>query len=133
MPTAFPQVPYGWADFEAMRLERCLYVDKTRFLHELEKVRYAFLFRPRRFGKSCWVSLLENYYDRNRADRFERLFADTDIGRQPTANRHRYVILRFDFSAFDDTLETLRERFETTVSSGCAARWSETGICFPNR
>ena len=113
MPNAFPQIPYGWADFEAMRLERCLYVDKTRFLHELENERYAFLIRPRRFGKSCWVSLLENYYDRNRADRFEKLFDGTDIGRQPTANRHRYVILRFDFSAFDDTLETLLERFET--------------------
>ena len=113
MPSAFPQIPYGWADFEAMRLEHCLYVDKTRFLLELEKVRYAFLIRPRRFGKSCWVSLLESYYDRNRCDRFETLFAGTDIGRQPTANRHRYVILRFDFSAFDDTLETLRERFET--------------------
>ena len=113
MATAFPQIPYGWADFEAMRLERCLYVDKTRFLHQLERERFAFLIRPRRFGKSCWVSLLESYYDRNRSDRFETLFAGTDIGRQPTVNRHRYVILRFDFSAFDDTLETLRERFET--------------------
>ena len=113
MATAFPQIPYGWADFEAMRLERCLYVDKTRFLHQLERERFAFLIRPRRFGKSCWVSLLESYYDRNRTDRFETLFAGTDIGRQPTVNRHRYVILRFDFSAFDDTLETLRERFET--------------------
>ncbi len=113
MPNTFPQIPYGWADFEAIRVERCLYVDKTRFLHELEQERFAFLIRPRRFGKSCWVSLLENYYDRNRADRFETLFADTDVGRQPTSNRHRYVILRFDFSAFDDTLETLRERFET--------------------
>ena len=113
MATAFPQIPYGWADFEAMRLERCLYVDKTRFLHQLERERFAFLIRPRRFGKSCWVSLLESYYDRNRSDRFETLFAGTEIGRQPTGNRHRYVILRFDFSAFDDTLETLRERFET--------------------
>ena len=59
------------------------------------------------------MSLLESYYDRNRADRFEALFSGTDIDRRPTANRHRYVILRFDFSAFDDTLETLRERFET--------------------
>ena len=106
MATAFPQIPYGWADFEAMRLERCLYVDKTRFLHQLERERFAFLIRPRRFGKSCWVSLLESYYDRNRTDRFETLFAGTDIGRQPTVNRHRYVILRFDFSAFDDTIET---------------------------
>ena len=112
-PRVFPQIPYGWADFEAMRTERCLYVDKTRFLHELENQRFAFLIRPRRFGKSCWVALLESYYERTRADRFEAVFAGTDIARQPTANRHRYVILRFDFSAFDDTLETLRERFET--------------------
>ena len=112
MPTAFPQIPYGWADFEALRVERCLYVDKTRFLHDLEDERYAFLIRPRRFGKSCWVSLLENYYDRNRAARFETLFAGTAVGRQPTPNRHRYVILRFDFSVIDDTPETLREHFE---------------------
>ena len=113
LSTAYPPIPYGWADFEAMRRERTLYVDKTRFLHDLEQERYAFLIRPRRFGKSCWVALLESYYDRNRADRFEAVFSGTDIARRPTPNRHRYVILRFDFSAFDDTLETLRERFET--------------------
>ena len=113
LSTAYPQIPYGWADFEAMRRERTLYVDKTRFLHELEQERFAFLIRPRRFGKSCWVALLESYYDRNRADRFEAIFGGTDIARRPTPNCHRYVILRFDFSAFDDTLETLRERFET--------------------
>jgi len=112
MATAYPQISYGWADFEAMRRERCLYVDKTRFLHELENERYAFLIRPRRFGKSCWVSLLENYYDRNAADRFDTLFAGTEIGRRPTPDRHRYVVLRFDFSVIDDTLETLREHFE---------------------
>ena len=95
-----------------MRRERTLYVDKTRFLHDLEQERYAFLIRPRRFGKSCWVSLLESYYDRTRAERFEAIFGGTDIARHPTPNRHRYVILRFDFSAFDDTLETLPERFE---------------------
>ena len=113
LSTPYPQIPYGWADFEAMRRERTLYVDKTRFLHDLEQERFAFLIRPRRFGKSCWVALLESYYDRNRADRFEAIFGGTDIARRPTPNRHRYVILRFDFSAFDDTLETLRERFET--------------------
>ena len=96
-----------------MRRERTLYVDKTRFLHDLEQERYAFLIRPRRFGKSCWVSLLESYYDRTRAGRFEAIFGGTDIARHPTPNRHRYVILRFDFSAFNDTLETLPERFET--------------------
>ena len=108
-----PTIPYGWSDFAAMRRERCLYVDKTRLVRELESERYAFLVRPRRFGKSCWVSLLESYYERSRGAQFQGTFADTDIGRQPTDNRHRYVVLRFDFSAFDDTLETLRERFET--------------------
>ena len=113
MTTTIPPIPYGWADFALIRREGALYVDKTRFLHELEDERYAFLIRPRRFGKSCWVSMLENYYDRGRAERFEELFGGTDIGDRPTANRHRYVTLRFDFSAFEDTLETLRERFET--------------------
>ena len=113
MPASYPRIPYGWADFRAIRLENRLYVDKTRFVHALEEERYVFLIRPRRFGKSCWVSLLDNYYNRTRADDFEAVFGGTDLGRQPTENRHRYVVLRFNFSAFDDTLETLRERFET--------------------
>ena len=83
-----------------------------RFLRRLEEESYAFLIRPRRFGKSLWVSVLENYYDRTRADKWHAVFDGTDIGRQPTEDRSRYVILRFNFSAFDDTLETLRERFE---------------------
>ena len=112
MSLSYPRIPYGWADFRAIRLESRLYVDKTRFLRALEDERYAFLIRPRRFGKSCWVSVLENYYDRTRADEFEALFGGTDIGRHPTENRHRYVILRFDFSAFNDALETLEREFE---------------------
>ena len=112
MPASYPRIPYGWADFRAIRLENRLYVDKTRFVHALENERYVFLIRPRRFGKSCWVSLLDNYYDRRRADEFEAVFGGTNLGQHPTENRHRYVILRFNFSAFDDTLDTLRKRFE---------------------
>ncbi len=113
MAASYPRIPYGWADFRAIRLENRLYVDKTRFVHALEEERYVFLIRPRRFGKSCWVSLLDNYYNRTRADDFEAVFSGTHLGRHPTENRHRYVVLRFNFSAFDDTLDTLRERFET--------------------
>ena len=112
MPASYPRIPYGWADFKAIRLENRLYVDKTRFVHALEEERYAFFIRPRRFGKSCWVSLLDNYYERNRADAFEAVFGDTDLGRQPTDNRHRYVVLRFNFSAFKNALETLEYHFE---------------------
>ena len=108
----YPHIPYGQSDFRRIRLNRWLYVDKTRFLRRLEQEHYAFLIRPRRFGKSLWVSLLENYYDRWWGHEFDAVFAGTDVGRDPTEARHRYVVLRFDFSAVDDKLDTLEERFE---------------------
>ena len=131
MSSTYPQIPYGWADFADMRRERTLYVDKTRFLHDLERERYAFLIRPRRFGKSCWVSLLECYYDRTRAGSFAALFAETDAGRRPTPNHNRYVVLRFDFSAFDDAPETLRERFETYCFIRLRAALERNADLFP--
>jgi len=112
MPPTYPRIPYGEADFKRIRLNRWLYVDKTRFVHALEDERYVFLIRPRRFGKSCWVSLLDNYYSRTRAAAFEAVFGGTDLGRQPTESRHRYVILRFNFSAFKNALDTLEYHFE---------------------
>ena len=112
-PLAHPRIPYGEADFRRIRRNRWLYVDKTRFLRRLEEERYAFLIRPRRFGKSLWVSLLENYYDRFWADGFAATFAGTDLGQHPTGEQSRYVTLRFNFSAVDDKLETLEREFET--------------------
>ena len=113
MPRAHPRIPYGQADFRRIRRNRWLYVDKTRFLRRLEREDYVFLIRPRRFGKSLWVSLLENYYDRWWADDFEATFAGTDIGREPTGEQSRYVTLRFNFSMVNDKLETLEREFET--------------------
>ena len=108
----YPRIPYGEADFQRIRLNHWLYVDKTRFVRRLEQERYAFLIRPRRFGKSLWISLLENYYDRFWAERFEATFAGTDVGRRPTGEQSRYVTLRFNFSMVDDKLETLEREFE---------------------
>ena len=108
----FPAIPYGLAYFKGLRREGCLYVDKTRFLHALEQERFVFFIRPRRFGKTCWLSLLASYYDRYEASDFAAVFAGTDIGRHPTPNRSRYVVLRFNFSAFNDALETLERNFE---------------------
>ena len=113
MPPAHPRIPYGEADFRRIRLNRWLYVDKTRFLRRLEEERYAFLIRPRRFGKSLWISLLENYYDRFWADDFEATFAGTDIGKDVTGEQSRHVTLRFNFSMVNDKLETLEREFET--------------------
>ena len=122
-PPAYPRIPYGEADFRRIRLNRWLYVDKTRFLRRLEQERYAFLIRPRRFGKSLWVSLLENYYDRFWADGFAATFAGTDIGQHPTGEQSRYVTLRFNFSMVNDKLETLEREFETYCRD--AACWIE--------
>ena len=111
-PPTHPRIPYGEADFRRIRLNRWLYVDKTRFLRRLEEERYAFLIRPRRFGKSLWASILENYYDRFWAEGFDATFAGTDIGGDPTGEQSRYVTLRFDFSTVNDKLETLEREFE---------------------
>ena len=108
----YPRIPYGLANFRRIRMERRLYVDKTRFLHALEQVDHAVLIRPRRFGKTCWVSVLEHYYDRTWAHEFDAVFGGTDIGRQPTEQRHRYVVLRFNFSAFKTALDGLEHHFE---------------------
>ena len=108
----YPRIPYGIADFRRIRLDGELYVDKTRFVRALEEVRYAVLIRPRRIGKSCWISLLEHYYSRSFAGEFDQVFAGTDIGRNPTEERSRYVTLRFDFSEFKNALATLEQEFE---------------------
>ena len=131
MSTTYPRIPYGEADIRRIRLKGWLYVDKTRFLRRLEDESYAFLIRPRRFGKSLWVSVLESYYDRTRADDWHAVFDGTDIGREPTEDRSRYVILRFNFSAFDDTPETLRERFEAYCARAIRRAVERNADLFP--
>ncbi len=112
MKPAYPRVPYGIGDFARIRRGGYLYVDKTRYVRRLEEQDFVFLIRPRRFGKTCWISLLEAYYDRTRADRFDAVFADTEIGADPTPNRSRYLVLRLDFSAFGSSPATLEAQFE---------------------
>ena len=113
MVTTRPRIPYGEASFRRIRLNGWLYVDKTPFVRRLEEERYVFFIRPRRFGKTCWLSLLECYYERRWAEDFDILFGGTEIGRAPTAERHRYVTLRFNFSVVNDAVATLEREFET--------------------
>lgn len=93
------------ASFPKLRENDLLYVDKTRFIKKLEDlgIRHALLMRPRRFGKSLFLSTLETYYDRNEAENFERYFAGTFIGAHPTATQGQYAILFFDLSGIDRT------------------------------
>ena len=109
---ALPRIPYGRADFRGIRLDGSLYVDKTRFVRRLEDHNYVLFIRPRRFGKTCWLSMLECYYDRNGREEFEAVFGGTDIGASPTASRSRYLVLRFNFSGMDAPPGIMEERFE---------------------
>ena len=111
-----PRIPYGRADFRGIRLDGCLYVDKTPFVRQLEVHNYVLFIRPRRFGKTCWLSLLECYYARNRQGEFDAVFRGTAIAAAPTENRSRYLVLRFDFSGIDPALDTAKARFEESCT-----------------
>ncbi len=91
--------PYGISDFDSLIAEKYYYVDRTDQIPRLEDAGKQLLFlRPRRFGKSLLLSMLENYYDLNKANRFEPLFGSLAIGRNPTAGHNRYFVLKWDFS-----------------------------------
>ena len=106
------EIPYGEADFEKIRLKDKYFIDKTRFIHILEKYEYIFLIRPRRFGKSLWLSILQSYYDIAHKDRFDFFFKGTDIGKNPTDERNSYLIMRFDFSKVKSNPQIVEESFE---------------------
>jgi hypothetical protein len=85
---AVKQVPYGISDYDIIRKGNYYYVDKTHYLEKLQKAgRYLFFIRPRRFGKSLLVSMMEAYYDIYYKDRFDELFKGTFIYDNPTDER----------------------------------------------
>ena len=91
--------PYGISAFYKVRTGGYVYVDRTDRIPLVEEAGDHLVFlRPRRFGKSLWLSTLENYYDVAKAAEFERLFGGLAIGRKPTPRHNTYFILRWDFS-----------------------------------
>ncbi len=111
------RIPYGVGNYEQIVNENFHYVDKTKYIRELEKVQNPIFLRPRRFGKTLWCSTLECYYDVNRKDRFEHLFGHTAIGKDPTPERNGYLVLRFNFSTMDvgNSVEELEANFNRRV------------------
>ncbi len=93
------RIPYGISDFEAVNSKNEYYVDKTMFIPLIELTPFVFLFRPRRFGKSLFLSTLQAYYDIKYKDRFEALYHGTWILENPTEERGKYLTLYFNFSA----------------------------------
>ena len=114
------KMPYGISNYEELITENYYYVDKTKYIEKLEELpekRIMFL-RPRKFGKTLFTSVLENYYDKNKKDSFEKLYGNTYIGKNTTKLKNSYCILRFNFSGIDTSTEEATIRgFKKEVAS----------------
>ena len=109
---AIKGIPYGVARFDEVRNENFYYVDKTMYLPLLENAsKYLFLIRPRRFGKSVFVSMMQAYYDIAKADRFDMLFDGLWIQEHPTSLKNAFQVIYFDFSLAGAGMERLEYTF----------------------
>jgi len=96
-------IGYGQADFKTLIAQKKLYVDRTAFIRTMENESNTSLIfvRPRRFGKSLWLSILHYYYGVEHADKFDTLFGNLAIGQNPTELRNSYMVLKFQFAGID--------------------------------
>ncbi|MCS7074460.1 MAG: AAA family ATPase, partial [Bacteroidia bacterium] len=115
------KIPYGEANFERISTQNLFFVDKTQYLEVLENLgeERIFFFRPRRFGKSLFCSILMHYYDCALKDRFQELFGKYYIGQNPTPLANQFGILFFSFSAIDTaTRESTQRDFFDEIKLG---------------
>ena len=107
------RLPYGINDFEAVIEQNQYYVDKTMYLPLLEnQPSNIFFIRPRRFGKSIFLSMLHAYYDCSKKEKFQTLFGDLWVGKHPTPLQGRYQVLHLDFSYVGGSIDKLEENFD---------------------
>ncbi|CAK8725707.1 Putative AAA-ATPase [Candidatus Electrothrix aarhusensis] len=113
------KIPYGESNFKKIRTGNYLYIDKTRYIQVLEEQgSFNILLRPRRFGKSLFLSTLQYYYDISSKDDFEILFGELSAGKNPTPLRNSYQVLAFDFSGLEaDSKEAILEGFSNRVAT----------------
>lgn len=127
------KMPYGISNYEELITENYYYVDKTQYIEKLENLsekRIMFL-RPRKFGKTLFTSVIENYYDKNKADKFEKLYGNTYIGKNPTKLKNSYCILRFNFSGINtENEESTMKGFKEKVSISIDGFTKKYGIDF---
>lgn len=107
------RLPYGINDFEAVIEQNQYYVDKTMYLPLLENQPSNIIFiRPRRFGKSIFLSMLHAYYDCSKKEKFQTLFGDLWVGKHPTPLQGKYQVLHLDFSYVGGSIDKLEENFD---------------------
>ncbi len=126
------KIIYGESNFKKIKINNdYLYIDKTNYIEKLENINESFMIflRPRRFGKSLFLSTLQYYYDENSAHEFDALFHDTYIGKNPTPLKSSYRILFFEFSGIntDSGMEIIYEGFKDNIKSAIYRYFSNYG------
>ena len=107
------RIPYGMMNFVNVRERDCYYVDKTRFIEKIEDSNMFFFFiRPRRFGKSLTMSMLQHYYDVNDADKFDMLYKGLYIGDHPTPEHNKYLVIYLNFAVVNAELDNYRKALD---------------------
>ena len=114
----YKRLPYGVADYTWIKSQNNYCTDKTMFIPKMEEAGYfLYLIRPRRFGKSVFLTMLQAYYDIEKKDSFHTTFKDTWIESHPTEGLGKYQVLYFDFSRAAAGPGTLEENFNLYCSS----------------
>jgi len=115
------KIPYGISSYDKIKSENYYFVDKTKYIEIIEGLGspYLFFLRPRRFGKSLFISILHEYYDICAKENFDKLFGDTYIGKNPTPAKNSYPVLRFNFSMIptDGNIEEIKYLFQLNILS----------------
>jgi hypothetical protein len=115
------KLPYGQSNFKNISTEGFYYVDRTQYIENLENLagRYLFYLRPRKFGKSLFISMLRYYYGEEWKEQFNDLFGKYYIGHHPTSLANSYLVLKLDFSGIlTDTSEEVYKHFTIKVRNG---------------
>lgn len=107
------RIPYGVSNFRQVVDENLYYADKTMYLEKMENTgNFLFLARPRRFGKSIFISMMREYYDINERENFDRYFAGLYIHSHPTRDRAAFQVLFLDLSQVGGDSRSARRLFE---------------------
>ena len=119
------KIPYGLTDYLRIVTEDYYYVDKTRYIEDLEKTAaFLFLIRPRRFGKSLFLNMLYCYYDVRYADKFDELFGNQYIGKHPTSEQGKYLY----FISISVPFVERERRWRKTSTCMLKYRWRRSPI-----
>ncbi len=126
------KIIYGNSNFRKVRINNdYFYIDKTKFIETLESISEDFVIflRPRRFGKSLFLSTLQYYYDEKSKDEFDAIFHDTYIGKNPTPLKNSYRILFMEFSGIntDGGMEVIYDEFRDNIKMAVHRYFSNYG------